>query len=121
MRLLVVDDEPDMVYFLSLQLKESGHEVDEAYDGSEAITWIQNSTYDVVIIDASMPNMNGSEVCKFIKSHKLSTYIIGISGHPDFLKKLKNEGADICLIKPFSFDQIKRAVENQYRSSLSNS
>jgi len=121
MRLLVVDDEPNMVYFLSLLLKESGNEVDEALDGIEAVARIQNNSYDVAIIDAIMPNMNGSEVCKFIKSHNPSTYIIGMSGYPDSLKKLKNEGADICFIKPFSIDQIKRAIKYQFQSSLSNS
>jgi DNA-binding response OmpR family regulator len=121
MRLLVVDDEPDMVYLLSLLLKESGHEVDGAHDGIEAVARIRNSSYDVAIIDATMPNMNGSEVCKFIKSHKPSTYIIGMSGFPDSLKKLKNEGADICFTKPFSIDQIKRVIKYQFHSSLSHS
>jgi two-component system alkaline phosphatase synthesis response regulator PhoP len=121
MRLLVVDDEPDLVYFLSLLLKQSGHEVDEAHDGIEAVDRLQNSSYDVAIIDAMMPNMNGSEVCKIIKSHNPSTYIIGISGYPNSLKKLKNEGADICFTKPFSIDQIERAIKDQFRLSLSNS
>jgi DNA-binding response OmpR family regulator len=114
MRLLVVDDETDLVYFLSLLLKESGHEVDEANDGIEAVERIQNSSYDVAIIDATMPNMNGSEVCKFIKAHKPSMYIIGMSGYPNSLIKLKNEGADICFTKPFSIDQIKSAIKNQF-------
>ena len=118
MRLLVVDDEPNMVNILSLSLKESGHEVDAANDRIEAVEMLQNSSYDVAIIDAIMPNMNGPEVCKFIKSHNPSTYIIGISGYPDSLKKLKNDGADICLIKPFSIDQIKKAINNHLRSPL---
>jgi len=117
MRLLVVDDEPSVVIILSLSLKEFGYEVDGAHDGIEAVERLQNSSYDVAIIDAIMPNMNGSEVCKFIKSHNPSTYIIGISGYPDSLKKLKNEGADICFTKPFSIDQIKRAIKNQFHSS----
>jgi two-component system alkaline phosphatase synthesis response regulator PhoP len=121
MRLLVVDDETDIVYFLSLLLKKSGHEVDEAHDGIEAVALIQNSSYDVAIIDAMMPNMNGSEVCKFIKSHKPSTYIIGMSGYPDSLKKLRNEGADICFTKPFSIDQVERVIKYQFHSSPFNS
>ena len=118
MRLLVVDDEPNMVNILSLSLKESGHEVDEAYDGIEAVERLRTNSYDVAIIDAIMPNMNGPEVCKFIKSHTPSTYIIGMSGYPESLEKLKNEGADICIIKPFSIDKIKRAIRFQFCSSL---
>ena len=119
MRLLVADDEPNMVYFMTLLLKESGYEVDGAHDGIEAIERLQNSSYDVAIIDAIMPNMNGSEVCKFIKSHNPGTYIIGISGYPDSLKKLRNEGADICFTKPFSVEQIKSAIKYQFHLSLS--
>ena len=118
MRLLVVDDDPSVVDFLSFQLKQSGYEVDEAHDGIEAVERFQNNSYDVAIIDAIMPRMNGAEVCKFIKSHFPTTYIIGISGYPDSLKKLKNEGADICFTKPFSIEQIKRAIKNQFHSSL---
>ena len=121
MRLMVVDDDQIVVNTLSSSLKISGYEVDEAHDGIEAVERLQNNSYDVAIIDAIMPKMNGAEVCKFIKLHYPSTYIIGISGYPDSLKKLKNEGADICFTKPFSIDQIKRAIENQYCSSLSNS
>ena len=119
MRLLVVDDETDIVFFLSLFLKESGHDVDEAYDGIEAVARIRGNSYDVAIIDAVMPNMNGPEVCKFIKSHNPGTYVIGMSAYPDSLKKLKNEGADICFPKPFSIEQIKDAIKYQFHLSLS--
>ena len=119
MRFLIVDDEPNMVYLLSLILKESGHEVDGANDGIEAIERLQNSSYDVAIVDAVMPNKNGLEVCKFIKSQKPSMYVIGMSGYPESLKKLEDEGADICFTKPFRIDQIKSAIKNQFCSSLS--
>jgi len=121
MRILVVDDDPDMVNILSISLKDSGYEVDDAYDGIEAVKRIQNNSYDVAIVDAVMPKMSGAEVCKFIKSHFLTTYIIGISGYPESLKKLKNGGADICFTKPFSIDQIKRAIKKQFRPSLPDS
>lgn len=118
MKLLVVDDDPDIVNILSCTMKESGYEVDEANDGIEAVELIQNNSYDVAIIDSIMPKMKGAEVCKFIKTHYPNMYIIGISGYPDSLNKLKNEGADICFTKPFNIDQIKRAIKNQFRSSL---
>ncbi|HVO65158.1 MAG TPA: response regulator [Syntrophales bacterium] len=118
MKFLIVDDEPNMVYFMSLLLRESGYEVDGAHDGIEAMELLDNNSYDVAIIDAIMPNMNGSEVCKFIKSHNLGTYIIGMSGYPDSLEELRNEGADICFTKPFSIEQVKSAIK--YQLSLSN-
>jgi two-component system alkaline phosphatase synthesis response regulator PhoP len=102
MRVLVVDDDPSVVNILSSELKQYGHEVDEAHDGIEAVECLQNNSYDVAIIDAMMPRMKGVEVCRFIKSKSPTTYIIGISGYPDSLKKLKNGGADICFTKPFN-------------------
>jgi len=121
MKLLVVDDDPGIVDILSTSLKESGYEVDSARDGVEAVERLRNNSYDVAIIDAIMPKMNGAEVCKFMKSLSPKTYIIGISGYPDSLTKLKNEGADICFTKPFSIEQIKRAIKNHFRSSLPDS
>jgi len=118
MKLLVVDDDPSVVHILSLSMAESGYEVDEASDGVEAIELLQKNSYDVAIIDAIMPKMKGAEVCKFIKSHYPNIYVIGISGYPDSLKKLKNEGADICFTKPFNLDQIKRAIKIHFRSPL---
>jgi hypothetical protein len=46
-------------------------------------------------------------------------YVIGMSGYPESLKKLEDEGADICFTKPFRIDQIKSAIKNQFCSSLS--
>ncbi len=117
MRLLVVDDDPGIVDILSLSLSQFGHEVDEAHSGIEALELLKNNSYDVAILDAVMPGMNGVEVCKFIKAHFPAIYIIGISGYPNYLEKLKNEGADICFIKPFRIDEIKNAIENRFRSS----
>ncbi len=117
MKLLVVDDDPGIVDILSISLVESGYEVDYARDGIEAVERLRNNSYDVVIVDAIMPNMNGAEVCKFVKSLSPKTYIIGISGYPESLQKLKNEGADICFTKPFSIERIKRAIKNRFRSS----
>jgi CheY-like chemotaxis protein len=65
--------------------------------------------------------MNGAEVCKFIKSKSPTTYIIGTSGYSESLKKLKNEGADICFAKPFSIEQIQRAVKIHFHPSLPDS
>ena len=60
MRLLVVDDDPGIVNILSISLEESGYEVDEAHDGVEAVELLQNNSYDVAIVDAVMPKMNGA-------------------------------------------------------------
>ena len=117
MKLLIVDDYAEIVDILSIAMELSGHSVDEAYDGTEAIERLQNDSYDVVIVDAEMPRMGGVEVCKFLKSQFPYVYVIGISGCVLALKELKSAGADICLSKPFHIDVVEEIIENLYRTS----
>jgi two-component system sensor histidine kinase EvgS len=114
---LVVDDNPDILHLVSSILKLFGHGADEANDGREAVRQFQNNRYDVVITDAEMPYVDGSELCKFLKSQSPGIYIIGISGSSSALEGLKDAGADICLSKPFSMHALEEAIENQFHSS----
>jgi CheY-like chemotaxis protein len=113
MKLLVVDDNPDIVYILSSAMELYGHGVDEAHDGVDAIERLRRNSYDVVITDAEMPRMGGAEICRFLKLEYPNVYIIGMSGSSRALKELENAGADVCLSKPFSIDQMEEAVENR--------
>ena len=115
MRLLIVDDSPEIVEILSSVMEATGHEVNKAYNGTEAVQHLLKERYDVVITDAKMPEMDGIELCKFIKSHFPSVYIIGISGYFEALGELKDAGADICFSKPFKIEKIEEAIENRFR------
>ena len=121
MKLLVVDDNRDLVEVLSTILKLSGHGVYEAYDGTEAVERLQENCYDIVITDAQMPVMGGVEVCNFLKAQFPGIYIIGISGSSRALEELKEAGADICLSKPVDVNELEEAVENRVRSLRSDS
>jgi DNA-binding response OmpR family regulator len=120
MKLLIVDDYAEIVEILSTTMELSGHWVDEAYDGIEAIERLQNDSYDVVIVDAEMPRMGGVEVCKFLKSQFPDVYVIGMSGCFLSMIELKDAGADICLSKPFRIELVEEIIENLYHSSLPN-
>ena len=63
MKLLVVDDCIEIVKILSSVLELSGYEVDEAYNGIEAIEHLKHNTYDAVITDAEMPRLGGDKCC----------------------------------------------------------
>ncbi|HUH67250.1 MAG TPA: response regulator [Syntrophales bacterium] len=82
MRILVVDDSPEIVKILSCTMELSGHEVDEAYDGIDAVDRIRDNIYDVVITDAEMPRMRGIEGCRFLKAVFPDVFVIGMSGLP---------------------------------------
>jgi CheY-like chemotaxis protein len=118
LRLLVVDDSREIVKILSSTMELSGHSVDEAYDGMEAIELLKNNAYDVVITDAEMPRLSGIEVCKYLRARFPDVYVIGISGSFNALKALKDAGADICFTKPFSTGKVEEAIENRLLSTL---
>jgi CheY-like chemotaxis protein len=120
LKLLVVDDSPEIVKILSSTMELSGHSVDQAYDGMEAIELLKNNAYDVVITDADMPRLSGIEVCKFLRTTFPDVYVIGISGSFPALKAFKDAGADFCFSKPFSIGKVEEAIENLLHSSLPN-
>jgi CheY-like chemotaxis protein len=120
MKLLIVGDYSENREILSDAMELSGHRVDEACDGIEAIERLQNDSYDVVIVDAEMPRMGGAEVCKFIKAQFPDVYVIGMSCWILFLIELMDAGADICLSKPFRIERVEEIIENLYHRSLPN-
>jgi len=121
MKMLVVDDSPEMVEILSAILTQSGHGVDEAYDGIEAVNRLQENWYDIVITDARMPGMSGIEVCNFLRAQFPDVYIIGISGSSSALNELKDAGAHVCLPKPFQLRELEEAIESRVPSARRDS
>lgn len=113
MKLLIVDDCVEIVNILSSFLELSDHETDKAHNGIEAVKLLRENSYNVVITDAEMPEMDGIALCKLIKSSFPDIYIIGISGSFNALNKLKESGADICFSKPFHIDEIEKVIENK--------
>jgi CheY-like chemotaxis protein len=119
MRLLVVDDNPDILQNLSAMVTFFGHGVDQAGDGLEAIRLLQQVRYDVVVTDADMPRVDGVQLCRFLKAQLPDIHVIGMSGDLSSLKALKNAGADICLPKPFGLDEFQSAIEDRFHTPSS--
>ena len=112
MKLLVVDDNPDILQILSSMIILFGHGVDEAGDGLEAIRLLEKGRYDVVVTDADMPRVDGIQLCRFLKTQRPDIRVIGMSGNLSALKEMENAGADMCLPKPFGLDEFHSAIEN---------
>ena len=111
MKVLVIDGNQKIAEVLSSYMQLLGYEADEAIDGREAIRQLQNTHYDIVITDSEITSIDGAELCKFIKSHFQAIYIIGMSSYLSALKDLQEAGADVCLSKPFSLDELKKILE----------
>lgn len=114
-RILIVDDEPDLLKMVEFRLKIAGYTVSTAKDGEEGLRLIRNDPPDLVLLDIRLPKMDGGEVCKCMKSdEKLRTIPIILftaSGAERILEKVKETGADDYLMKPFDGEDLLRRIK----------
>lgn len=104
-KILVVDDDPDIRDVLKLTLSEENYEVIEAKDGEEALEAIHTKSPDLVLLDYTIPILDGREVCRLIKRDILLRHvpIIMVTGKGDINDKVGglDAGADDYIVKPF--------------------
>ncbi len=105
-RILVVDDEPDVVTLIARTLTTEGFEVMSAYDGISALDIAESESPDLILLDIMMPMMSGYEVCQQIKANPRTDGIPVLclsSAHtPDARAKCKEAGAVALVLKPFT-------------------
>lgn len=111
-RILVVDDEKRVLNFLRAKLKSSGYEVLTASNGLEALEQAQAQEPDLIVLDLLMPNMDGFETLKELRSFSAVAVII-LSAKGADADKIKGLGlgADDYLPKPFNPDELVARVE----------
>jgi DNA-binding response OmpR family regulator len=114
-KILVVDDEPDIVQVVSGRLTREGYAVATAFDGEEALTKFAAFDPDLVLLDLTMPKLNGFEVLKQIREKYKDRWrpviIISAQTELDTLRKSYDMEADHYLAKPCSMDVILRGIE----------
>lgn len=115
-RVLIVDDEPNIVLALELLMKREGYEVMSVDDGQKAFDAVSEFRPELIILDIMMPKMDGYEVCQRIRtdSSLKDTYIIMLTARGRAAEKEKGLalGADCYITKPFSTrDVITRVKE----------
>ncbi len=115
-RILVVDDEPDVHAVLDKMLSREGYMVDSAYSAEEAFTSIDKHKPDVVLLDLMMPNVSGIEVCNRIKENTALRDIIVliVSARDEQRDRLEGltHGADDYISKPFHLRSLMRKIEH---------
>ncbi len=117
--ILIVDDEVQFREMLSSILKPEGYWIETASDGVEAINAVQNSFFDLVLLDVNMPRVDGVEVLSFIKEQFIDTQVIILTGVEDVRMAVEcmKLGAYHYLTKPYSADElitlIERALERR--------
>src|SRR3989442_12278178 len=76
MRILLVEDEPQIADFVSRGLDENGYSVDVARDGEEALEWPSVANFDIIVLDVMLPAVDGIEVCRTLSAQGLRTTIL---------------------------------------------
>ena len=107
-RLLVVDDQRNMRATTAMVLRQAGHAVDEAEDGAAALERLQASSYDVVLTDLRMPNVDGMEVLRLTRQRSPQTQVIVMTayGTIEAAVEAMRRGAYDFLSKPFKEDEL---------------
>ncbi|MFB2937658.1 diguanylate cyclase domain-containing protein [Aerosakkonemataceae cyanobacterium BLCC-F154] len=115
--ILIVDDTPDNLRLLSNMLMSQGYQVRKAINGKLALKGVQVSQPDLILLDINMPEINGYEVCKILKSQEVTRHIpvIFISALDETLDKVKafRVGGVDYIAKPFQLEEVLARVENQ--------
>jgi len=108
LKVLVVDDEPNIRDLLSASLRFQGHQVLTAANGNEAINKIVDNQPDVVLLDVMLPDISGFGVTKKIRSLGIETPILFLTARDDTEDKVTGltVGGDDYVTKPFSLDEI---------------
>lgn len=112
-KVLVVDDEQSIVTLLKYNIEQSGYQVIVAHDGAQAIEKVNEEKPDLVVLDVMLPEMDGIEVCKTIRSEKNQVPILMLTAKDDeFDRVLGLElGADDYMTKPFSPREVVARVK----------
>lgn len=117
-KVLIVEDEENMVSFIQMELKYEGYEVEVANDGRSAVALALEKDFDLILLDLMLPGINGLEVCRRIRKEK-DTPIIMLTARDSVMDKVTGlqTGADDYVSKPFAIEELLARMEVIFRRS----
>jgi len=123
MRILVVEDEVKMASFIKRGLEEEGSAVDISSDGQDGLYRASSGSYDLIVLDITLPLMDGLEVCRKLRENRVSTPILLLTARDSVEMKVRglDSGADDYLTKPFAFAELLariRALRRRDRTEV---
>jgi two-component system OmpR family response regulator len=107
MRVLIVEDEPDLLKGLAKALREEGYAVDTAADGEDGLFKAANADYDAIVLDIMLPRLNGWEILKRLRAKK-STPVLMLTARDATADRVRglDTGADDYVVKPFDLPEL---------------
>lgn len=108
MRILVVEDEPELNRLLTKRLKSAGYSVDSCVDGRDALDHLPGAEYDALVLDIMLPGISGLEVLRRMRSASNTTPVLLLTARDSIEDRVigLDAGADDYLVKPFAFDEL---------------
>ena len=124
MKLLLAEDDPKLLRHLASGLREAGHVVDCAQDGAEARWAVENGSYDGLVLDIMMPQVDGVTLVRGLRRRGFAAPVIFITARGEVRDRVAglDAGADDYLVKPFSLEELLarlRALSRRNRGELS--
>ncbi len=115
-RILLVDDELEIVDYLAKRLKKKGHEVEGATSGMAALELLKDHAFDVAVLDLKMPEMDGIELLRRLKEEQPYLQVIMLTGHGSMDNALESGRNDALhfMVKPMEFDRLLEAIEEGF-------
>lgn len=113
MRILIIEDDREAAGYIRKGLRESGHVVDHAADGEEALEMARASEYDILVVDRMLPKLDGLAVIETLRSENDRTpaLILSALGEVDHRVEGLKAGGDDYLVKPYAFAELLARVE----------
>jgi DNA-binding response OmpR family regulator len=113
-KILIIDDEPDIVETLTLMLQARNYDVVTAMDGTEGLAKVKTERPDITLLDIMMPGMSGYDVCQKLKTSndtkKMPVIMLTAKGENEAVMKARKAGADDYIVKPFNLPTLVNKV-----------
>jgi len=117
-KILIADDEPNIVAALEFLLQQGGYEVLTAHDGEEALRLVEAHAPDIVLLDVMMPQKSGYEVCQRIRERQqwrhIKIVMLSAKGRDAEVIKGLSMGADLYVTKPFSTRELMSKINGLF-------
>lgn len=116
-KILIIEDDPDIVSLLEIHLKDHEYSLSTAFDGNKGLAMARANRFDLVILDLNLPGMDGLEICRVLRVEQKSTPILMLTARSEEIDKVLGleMGADDYLTKPFSVREFLARVKSILR------
>ncbi len=120
MKLLIIEDEEDLLRALKTGFEKKGYAVDTAADGTDGCEFAFINDYDLILLDLNLPGMDGLDILKKIRENDLRQKVLILSARSDYAQRIEglDLGANDYLVKPFDFGELEARVRSLLRRNF---